>query len=96
MLDHNILITCITNLITAAATYIVSRRKRNNDFISELQNSIDLLSSRYNTTLEELCELKQTNITLTCKVQTLINENNQLKKQILIISRKLPRPCKKH
>lgn len=43
----------------AIATWIVNRKYRNNDFLSQLQNSIDLLTDKYTKALDELTLLKQ-------------------------------------
>lgn len=48
-------------VVSSAVTWIVARKKRNNDFLADLQNSIDLLSDKYNATLRELVEVKEQN-----------------------------------
>lgn len=80
--ESSSLIAAVASSLSAAATWFVSRKKRKNDFIQSLQNSIDLLAERYNKTLEELCKMKQANIELSVKIQTLIHENEELKEKI--------------
>lgn len=79
---NNIIFTTIVTVATNIATFFVTKRKKDNDFLSELQNSIDLLSSRYNAALEELCAVKKTNVDLTYKVNQLINENETLRNEV--------------
>lgn len=76
------LITFVVSALTGAATWFVSRRKRRNDFIAELQNSIDLLSARYNSAIEQIIELKEQNIELNAKLKILITENEELRLQL--------------
>ncbi len=69
--------------------WVFSKKKRDNDFISDLQKSIDLLSERYNATLKELIEVKEQNAellasqkTLTIQVKALTKENDLLRKTV--------------
>lgn len=43
----------------ATASWVVGRRRRNNDFLSEMQRSIDLLSEKYNAVLQENVALRR-------------------------------------
>ncbi len=47
--------------LTGIATWFVSKRKRNNDFLSDLQGSINSLSDNYTQTLNELVQVKMQN-----------------------------------
>lgn len=76
------LITVAASALTGAATWFVSRRKRKNDFISELQNSIDLLAGRYNSAIEQIVALKEQNVKLNAKLNILISENEELRRQL--------------
>lgn len=49
-----------SGFLGAVVSWAVGRRKRNNDFLAEMQRSIDLLSERYNLVLQE-------NIALRCE-----------------------------
>ena len=78
--------------ITGVASYIAGRRKRDNDFLQQLQSSIDLLSKENKELLSEIVEVKRKNAELECaQIRTtirqneLIHENNQLKKKLLTL-----------
>ncbi len=75
--------------IGSIVQWMFSKKKRDNDFISDLQKSIDLLSDRYNSTLKELIEVKEQNVellssqkTLTLQVKALTKENDLLRKTV--------------
>ena len=65
----------------SAVTWLVSRRKRNNDFLGELQNSINVLSENYTKTLDELVTVKKQNAELLVQVSKLQSEVAELKKE---------------
>lgn len=88
VLNNPILITTIVTVATNICTYFVTRRKKQNDFIANLQSSIDLLSDRYTKTLNELITVRETNVQLTNKVNELIIENKNLKNEIANISKR--------
>ncbi|MDV7395175.1 hypothetical protein RZS08_27560 [Arthrospira platensis SPKY1] len=67
--------------LSSAITWIVSKRKRNNDFITDLQNSINLLSDNYTKTLDSLIVVKKQNNDLIILVTQLENELNKLKEE---------------
>lgn len=90
MVSNNpIIITTLVTVATNVCTYFVTRRKKQNDFISDLQKSIDLLSDRYTKTLNELVTVKETNLQLTTKVNELILENKKLKNEIASLSKRI-------
>lgn len=60
--------TLITDLLTyalpsgflaGAVTWLVSRRKRRNDMLADMQRSIDLLCEKYNDVLQENVTLRR-------------------------------------
>ena len=55
------LLTIIIPLLTAIVGWLFGRRKQNNDFLGELQTSINLLSDNYTKTLNELVLVKKQN-----------------------------------
>lgn len=57
-------LTPAVGAISWFASRFVEKRKRNNDFISELQKTIDVLVTKYTETLKELVELKAQNAQL--------------------------------
>lgn len=83
---NDIIFTTLITVATNIATFFVTKRKKDNDFLADLQNSIDLLSSRYNAALEELCAVKKTNVELTYKVNQLITENETLRADLKRLS----------
>lgn len=90
MVSNNpIIITTLVTVATNICTYFVTRRKKQNDFISDLQKSIDLLSDRYTKTLNELVTVRETNLQLTTKVNELIMENKKLKNEIASLSNRI-------
>ncbi len=87
--NNPIIITTLVTVATNICTYFVTRGKKQNDFISDLQKSIDLLSDRYTKTLNELVIVKETNLQLTTKVNELILENKKLKNEIASLSNRI-------
>ena len=66
---------CLLPVVTAIAGWMTGRRKKKNDFLSELQSSIDLLSSKNTDLLKQVMSLNETVVKLT-------NENAALKAEI--------------
>lgn len=71
------------------ASRLVQKRKRNNDFLGEMQANIDMLVEKYSDTLKELIELKKQNAELLLGQQSLENElkavrlqNSKLKSEV--------------
>ncbi len=48
-----------SGFLGATVSWAVGRRKRKNDFLAEMQRSIDLLSEKYNQVLQENVSLRQ-------------------------------------
>lgn len=48
-----------SGFIGSFATWLVTRRQRRNDFLAEMQKSIDLLSEKYNAVLQDNITLRQ-------------------------------------
>ena len=81
--------TYIIPMITAAVGWFAGSRKRKNDFLQDLQASIDLLSSENKKLLEditavnaEIVAVRKENEELKASVDRLCNENAQLKDEI--------------
>lgn len=73
----------------SVVTWFASRRQRNNDFLAELQKSIDLLTEKYTKVLEENIILKADNAKLLAnqavmeqKIDTLTRTVEELKNQL--------------
>ena len=74
---------------TAIAGYFTGRRKRNNDFLSEMQGSIDMLSQKNREQMDEMIKLRGELVTvrteyleLTKAQERLLAENRQLRSDI--------------
>ena len=81
--------TYIIPLFTATAGWIVGSRKRRNDFLKDLQASIDLLSSENRKLLaditavnSEIVAVRKENEELKASVDRLCAENSQLKDEV--------------
>ncbi|MBN2747470.1 MAG: hypothetical protein JXR34_12150 [Bacteroidales bacterium] len=82
-------LTPAVGAISWVASRWVQRRKRNNDFLSDMQSNIDMLVDKYSSTLKELIELKQQNSELVSgqeelKIQlsAMRRENSKLKSEV--------------
>lgn len=76
------IIPYIVSVVTGVAGWLVGRRKQRNDFLSDLQASIDLLADKNKTLYEEVLRLRQENALLGTKVSELAAQNAQLKTEI--------------
>ena len=81
--------TYIIPLFTAAVGWLVGSRKRKNDFLKDLQASIDLLSSENRKLLaditvvnSEIVAVRKKNEELKASVDRLCTENSQLKVEV--------------
>ncbi len=88
--------TYIVPAITAAIGWLVGTRKRNNDFLQDLQSSIDLLSSENKKLLEditavntEIVAVRKENEELKVAVEKLCAENSLLKEEVKQLKDKL-------
>ena len=67
--------------ISWLAARFVEKRKRNNDFISELQKTFDVLVAKYTETLQELVALKGQNAQLLAGQVQMEIQMKQLKEE---------------
>ena len=81
--------TYIIPLFTAVVGWIVGSRKRKNDFLKDLQASINLLSAENKRLLEEITNanaeivaVRKENEELKASVDRLCTENSQLKDEV--------------
>ena len=81
--------TYVIPMITAVVGWLAGTRKRKNDFLQDLQASIDLLSSENKKLLAditsvnaEIVAVRKENEELKASVDKLCNENSQLKEEI--------------
>lgn len=74
----NVVIACVTG----ALGWFVGRRKWKNDFLIELQNSINMLADKNATQMEEIIKLRE-------EVVNLRDENAKLRKEVGTLNEKL-------
>lgn len=75
--------------VTGVLSYFAGKKKRKNDFLQNLQTSIDLLAGKNAELLKELLEVKKQNIKLSVAVEQLKLENEQLKVTIQTLTTQL-------
>ena len=84
--------TYIIPLVSAAAGWLAGSRKRRNDFLKDLQASIDLLSSENRRLLAdttavnaEIVAVRKENEELKASVDRLCSENSQLQEEVRLL-----------
>lgn len=95
-MDTVTMIGYLFSALTGLAGWMVGRKKQNNDFIADLQGSINLLAEKNSELLRELITLRQQNATLLSnqaemkqEIACLRKENVGLKKEIEDLSARL-------
>ena len=85
----SIITDCLVPIVTAAAGWLAGKRKRRNDFLKNMQDSIDLLSVENKRLLEDLTAvnkeviaLRRENGELKYSVDQLCKETVQLKDEV--------------
>ena len=80
---------CLVPMITAAAGWLAGKRKRRNDALKSMQDSIDILSTENKRLIEDLTTvnrevvaLRRENGELKTSVDQLCKENAQLKTEV--------------
>ena len=84
-----IITDCLVPIVTAAAGWLAGKRKRRNDFLKNMQESIDILSMENKRLIEDLTTvnrevvaLRRENGELKTSVDQLCKENAQLKTEV--------------
>ena len=84
-----IITDCLVPIVTAAAGWLAGKRKRRNDFLKNMQESIDILSMENKRLIEDLTTvnrevvaLRKENGELKYSVDQLCKENIQLKEEV--------------
>ncbi|MBR4841574.1 MAG: hypothetical protein IK006_00560 [Bacteroidaceae bacterium] len=85
----SIITDCLVPIVTAAAGWLAGKRKRRNDFLKNMQDSIDILSMENKRLIEDLTNvnrevvaLRKENGELKYSVDQLCKENVQLKDEV--------------
>jgi chromosome segregation ATPase len=85
----NLITDCLVPLVTAAAGWLAGSRKRRNDALKSMQDSIDILSTENKRLIEDLTTvnrevvaLRRENGELKTSVDQLCKENAQLKTEV--------------
>ena len=85
----SIITDCLVPIVTAAAGWLAGKRKRRNDFLKNMQESIDILSMENKRLIEDLTTvnrevvaLRRENGELKTSVDQLCKENAQLKTEV--------------
>lgn len=68
--------------ISSVVAWLAARRKSKNDFLHEMQASIDLLVEKNKILVEEITALRLENSALRYDVQRLATENKKMSKEI--------------
>ena len=87
---------CLVPMITAAAGWLAGKRKRRNDFLKNMQESIDILSLENKRLIEDLTTvnrevvaLRKENGELKTSIDQLCKENAQLKTEVQDLRKQL-------
>ncbi|HQL26848.1 MAG TPA: hypothetical protein PLT01_07905 [Bacteroidaceae bacterium] len=91
-----IIAECLVPMITAAAGWLAGKRKRRNDALKSMQDSIDILSTENKRLIEDLTTvnrevvaLRRENGELKTSVDQLCKENAQLKTEVQDLRKQL-------
>jgi len=80
------LLTTILQFVVPISTFVAGlftgRRKRNNDFLADLQKSIDLLSEKNKELVEEVVRLRSEIVKLKSENAALRNEVEELNEKL--------------
>ena len=95
-IDLNAIGTYIIPVLTTLAGWFAGRGKSKNDFLKDLQSSIDLLTDK-NTELlkkvialgDENTQLLQNQTKLQLRIDVLTEQNNELRKEVEALNAKL-------
>lgn len=92
LVEYQWLINTVIGVASTIAGYLIGRRKEDNDFLSELQSSIDMLSKKNAEQMdvilklrEQVVTLREENLDLHKSQERLLKENKQLKDEVLLL-----------
>ncbi|MDR0363666.1 MAG: hypothetical protein LBH92_01385 [Bacteroidales bacterium] len=94
-MDWITLVSVLLAPLTAACGWFVGKRKRNNDFLQDMQNSINTLVAENSRLLDEIVTVKRQNVELLIqnevmknKLAALEQQNEQFKQEITDLNAK--------
>jgi len=83
----------VTNLLIPAVAgaigWLAGRRKQKNDFLAELQSSVNMLSEKNKQQMEELIQLREENLMIRSELAKLREENKALRSEIETLNKNL-------
>lgn len=82
MIDWAAIIIAVIGVLSSVTSYFAGKRKRQNDFLSDLQNSIDMLSKKNSELLSDIVLLRTQNAELLSSVASLKVQNTELRKEV--------------
>lgn len=85
------LISLLLSPATGVIGWLAGKRKRNNEFLHEMQESINMLAAKNNDLMEELIKVKTQNAQLIVEVEHMRAENRKLNRIVADLSAKLNR-----
>ncbi len=71
-----------SGFLGAVVSWAVGRKRRNNDFLSEMQRSIDLLSEKYNAVLQENMTLRKEKVDWQVLQRELLTKVDRLTREV--------------
>ncbi len=71
-----------SGFLGAVVSWAVGRKRRNNDFLSEMQRSIDLLSEKYNAVLQENMTLRKEKVDWQVMQRELLTKVDRLTREV--------------
>ena len=83
------IMTVVASVITGVITWLTTRKKQRNDFIAELQKSIDLLAEANGRQMREIVALRTQVSELTAGQAAALRENEQLASEIQALREQL-------
>lgn len=76
-----------SGFLSSVATWLVTRRRKDNDFLSELQSSINLLSTENKKILAENIQLRRENVDLKANQEEMLRRMDSLSAEIARLRR---------
>jgi len=76
------IINVLTPIVSLLVGWLLGKRKQKNDFLNELQASVDLLAEKNKSQMEEIIKLRE-------EVIKWRNENSELRQEVETLNQKL-------